>query len=126
MVGLGLSALWPLAFIGYTFMDDELKKLDEEARDLHPASVRAERAKQIIEDTMVVEAFEAIEKSCLEGWKQSDGNDSKLREKCYQQYRAVTMFKDTFERHLREGTMANSRMLQINERRKTIKERMFS
>ena len=106
-------------------MSDETKELDAKARDLQPDLARAERAKQILEDPMVVEAFDAIETSCLEGFKASGPDQVAFREDCHKIFLAIGMFKDIFKKHLDTGKMANSRLLEINEQKKTIKERMF-
>jgi len=106
-------------------MSEETKELDAKARELQPDIARAERAKAIIEDPMVAQAFEDIENSCLDGFKASGPDQVDLRENCHRLYLAIGMFQDIFKKHLDTGKMANISLLEINQRKKTIKERMF-
>ena len=105
-------------------MSEETDKLNAEERDLRPASNRAARARQIIEDDMVVSAFSDIETMLMGAIKESRPDQSAEREDAYRLMRLMGKFKNAFRKHLKDGQIADHRILEIKERRKTLKERL--
>jgi len=105
-------------------MNDEIKQLDEEERELQPDISRAQRANIILNDDMVVAALADIEAATLETIRTSDPEDVDRREDAYRMIRVVKMFKSTFDAHIRNGEMAGILTEEIKTKRKTILERM--
>ena len=51
--------------------------------DLLAATRRASRAKLLVEDEIIVEAFKALERAYHDGWAQSELHESKKRDTMY-------------------------------------------
>jgi hypothetical protein len=69
---------------------------------------RAERAHHILNDDLVIEAFNAIEVACLEGWRNSDAPDADKREEAWRLLRALDAFRDLFKAHIENGKFADA------------------
>ncbi len=103
---------------------EELDKLSAEEQEQRPATNRAGRARNIIEDELVVNAFAGMEKSFQAAIRTSEAGQSALREDCYRMLRLLDMFKSAFDKHLDDGKVADAVLKDIGARRKTIRERM--
>lgn len=86
--------------------------------DLKHSVARGTRAKRILEDDMVVEAFAAIEKEIADGWKDSRAHDEKGRENAYLLHRILGQFKGEFERIVRDGDVAKSVLDRLKQKAK--------
>lgn len=102
----------------------EIDKLNAEERDLRQDVNRAALAKSIMDNEMVVAAFDDIEKMLLDTIKESETNQPDIREAAYQQIKAMTFFKDAFKKHLSDGEFADHRIKEIKAQRKTLMQRM--
>ena len=106
-------------------MNEETKKLDAEARELQPKIHEAARAKAILEDTIVADFLEQWDDHFLKSIQASAADQTDFREDCYRMTRASKMFRENLKHFLTTGKMANDDLLRINERKKTLKERML-
>lgn len=86
------------------------------SEDLKNSVSRGARAKRILEDDMVVEAFEAIEKTIVEGWKESRAGDAKGRENAYLLHKILGQFKGEFERIVRDGEAAETALGRLKQK----------
>ncbi len=80
---------------------------DEEIR-------RAQRAKVILEDDLVVEALAQIEATEITRLIESDLGDVRTREDAYLSIRAARAFRDYFGRVISDGKVAAARNAQSN------------
>lgn len=89
---------------------------------------RAEAAKRIITDPMVVEALKTIEDGITEAWKDVPLRDVEGREHLHRMLQAKRRFESVFEIVLQEGELASAE-LRAEEERKSImtrvKERIY-
>lgn len=81
-----------------------MKSKNELERDIQ----RAERAKQILNDTLVREALEGMEKTVFHNIKTSHFKNTEEREDLYKMLRAIEEFRSEFQRHIRGGEKAQS------------------
>lgn len=88
-------------------MNDE-GKLREQAS-------RGERARQIVEQEIVQEAFAAIDKTLVEAWKGSAADEERARENAYLMYRLFQNFKAQFTVAIATGEAAKKELLSIND-----------
>lgn len=71
---------------------------------------RAERAKEILEHPLVVEAFADLDAYYTRAFRNSDPVASETREDAYRMLRAMDAFKAVFEAHLENGKLAEARL----------------
>ena len=90
------------------------------SEDLKLSVARGVRAKRILEDDMVVEAFAAIEKTIEDGWKDSRAHDEKGRENAYLLHRILNQFKGEFERIVRDGEVAKSGLDRLKQKIRSV------
>ena len=76
---------------------------------------RGARAKEIIENPFVVEAFDAIEGVIANGWKESGADDSKARENAYLMHRLLQNFKSEFQRAIATGKASEKKLLSTKD-----------
>ena len=80
--------------------------------------IRAERARQILEDDLFKEAVRAIEEALLSGIQRSAFLDAPLREKLCQRYALLGDLIGQFRTHMETGQLAAEEL-----RQKTMRER---
>lgn len=68
--------------------------------------MRGERARQILEDPLVVEAVTQIKSQLLEQWRLSPVKDTELRERLWAIYTGMHVFLEAFESHIATGKFA--------------------
>ncbi len=67
---------------------------------------RANRARAILEDELVAEIFDRMERRLVEAWAASGPSEMGIREESYRGLRALQDFRSEFERLLRDGKVA--------------------
>ena len=67
---------------------------------------RGRRATTILEDSLVVEAFEKIDAMILKKFRESDLDDNETREVQFLMMRAMDLFRTYFEKVVRTGKVA--------------------
>lgn len=67
---------------------------------------RANDAKRILNDPMVVEAFASIERAIYEKWSRSLPADTDGRESCHRMLQGLHEFRNHFQRKLEDGRLA--------------------
>jgi len=83
---------------------------------------RADQAKRIMDDPMVVEAFAAIEQGIYEAFQSTPIDSVAGREHLHKLNLAMQKFKGVFETHLQTGQIVRSQLDAI-ERTKSIYQR---
>lgn len=69
---------------------------------------RGESAKQLLNDPLLSETFDALEAYYITTWKRSD--DIEEREKMHAQLHALWDIRQEIDRYITDGTMAQSRV----------------
>jgi hypothetical protein len=69
---------------------------------------RGIRAKAILEDELVLEAFAALEARYLAAWRSSEYTDTAGREEVYRMLRATQALRAEFETMIRDGKVAEA------------------
>ncbi len=90
---------------------------------LHEAMLRAQRAQQLMDDELMVEAFAALENEYISCWKATPVRDTDARERLWQQLRNLSLLKDHFEKIIGNGKLAQKQLddiVNLGERRKIL------
>jgi hypothetical protein len=78
---------------------------------LHAATNRAMRAKALLGDELLIEAFDAIEADLVMGWKDSDPRDTDGRERVWNALQALGKVKDFLQNAVANGAIATRELL---------------
>jgi hypothetical protein len=79
---------------------------------------RGERARRILEDPLVIEAFASIARTIEDGWKNSEADDHAGRHNAYLMHRLLENFRDHFARLVRTGDAAAKQLLAIEKEKR--------
>lgn len=82
--------------------------MDNTELDLRRTIAAAERARALIEDPLLVAAFEALEARVLLGWRSTDPTDTAGREALWHHFQALGEVRAQLETVLNDGLMARS------------------
>ena len=69
---------------------------------------RAERARAILDDPLVKDAFAQLEQDCLSKWRHSRDEDSAGRERLYQSLRLIDQLRQDFTSLVLSGRMTQA------------------
>ena len=78
--------------------------------DLINEQHRGARAASILREPLVIEAFEELRKTYVNGWSGSDPSDTAFREQCFHLLKALEAFEQHFESVVQTGKMASQQM----------------
>lgn len=81
---------------------------------LEDAIRRGERARAILEDALVIEAFDGIEANLLAAWRASPQRDAEGRERLWAMVAAMDAFKAAFTVYMNDGAIAAQEVLLRN------------
>ena len=82
---------------------------------LHAARTRAMRAKALLDNELLNEAFASIEADLIAGWKLSQSRDTDGRERVWNALQAVGKVKDFLHAAVADGTVATRELLDKGE-----------
>ena len=77
---------------------------------------RGEQSKRIMQNPLVIDAFDVVEKTILDAWKESPADDEKGRYHAYLMYRLLKNLRQQFEIAIATGNVARKELLQIKQR----------
>jgi hypothetical protein len=77
---------------------------------------RASRAKQLIEDELLVDAFTTLEAAYIDAWKTSPANETERREKLWQAVQIVGRVKGHLEQVAAQGSLSRAALDEIARR----------
>ena len=77
---------------------------------------RANRARAIMEDELVSEIFDRMERRLVESWAASGPAEASAREDSYRGLRALQNFRAEFERLLSDGKVAERDLSELKAR----------
>ena len=95
-------------------MSDELKLRRDEQRGI--------KARQILNDELVIKAFEDIKQMLYHKIEQSSFEQKEVREDCYRMLRASECFEGMFKRHINTGRAAEEKLSLMKRVVKRIQE----
>jgi len=78
--------------------------------------IRAEKARQVLEDKIVREALDGIKNAIIEGWRQSPVKDVEHREKLWSIYVGACKFEELLRSYIETGKLARAQ-LDLNDKR---------
>jgi hypothetical protein len=79
------------------------------------AAIKGRRAKQILEDEVFNEAFDGLERKCIESWQNSRPDDTEARERAFRLLTSARAAKQEFIKILNDGIMAEADLAEANE-----------
>ena len=88
--------------------DDEQKLIREQNRGI--------KAKELIENELLVDAFDDIKSSLVETWEASGPNDGPMREDAWRSLRLLKKLRGVLEGHVETGTLAAKQLLDVREK----------
>jgi hypothetical protein len=90
------------------------------SNDMHrdPEIARGERARAILEDPLVGEAFGALERACIDEWRRAPARDVEGRERLWLMLKLCERLREHFVGLVESGTLAADRLAQIEKERK--------
>jgi hypothetical protein len=77
---------------------------------------KANRARAILEDELVSETFDRMERRLVETWSASAPSDMTAREESYRSLRALQNFRAEFERLISDGKVAERDLSEFKAR----------
>lgn len=78
---------------------------------------RGQEAKELLENPLLLAAFNEIEEGINRQWKQSKASDADAREKLYLMQRLLQNLKAGIQEHITTGKMAETQLIQLKEKR---------
>lgn len=82
---------------------------------LREQAARGDRARRILEDDLVKEVLEKVEKRIFEGFRESTGDEQVVRERAYLMLRLLENFKAEFRTMLLTGSQASKELLRLKD-----------
>lgn len=76
---------------------------------------RASRAQRILDDELFKEAFDNIEQTILDSWKESRADEEKQRYNAYIMHRLLQNLKEQFTRAVATGEAAKKELLTVKD-----------
>ena len=76
---------------------------------------RGDRAKRLLENELINEAFDKIESEIMDAWRNSPADAEQERYNAYLMYRLLMNFKGQFKQAVAHGEAASKQLLQIRD-----------
>lgn len=76
---------------------------------------RGHHAKRIMEDELVVEAFDLIERQVIEAWQNSRADEEDERRNAYLMQRLLKNLRGHFQKTIRDGESASKELLRLRD-----------
>src|SRR5690349_11359930 len=83
-----------------------------------PEIARGERARTILEDPLVGEAFGALERACIDEWRRAPARDVEGRERLWLMLKLCERLREHFVSLVENGKLAADRLAQVEKERK--------
>lgn len=80
------------------------------------AETKAARARQLLDDALLAEVFEAVEKAAIEVWRQTGSAQQAEREIAWQSLKAVERVRMTLQGIVDNGLIEARRAVQLSSR----------
>jgi len=89
--------------------------MTDEEQHLRGRIARSERARAIIEDPLLVEAFDRLEAVYIDGWRVTQSDDTAGREALWHRIKALSMLRADLASVLQDGTVARYQLAELTE-----------
>lgn len=90
------------------------------SRELELAMQRAERARQLLGDPMIVEALQAMRETAYKNIESSSWRSRGEREELYRMLRTIAAFEKQFHKIITDGKAAKSKLEEVTQKIKSI------
>lgn len=80
---------------------------------LRRQKARGDQAKRLLENPLFIEAFDTLETTVLEGWKNSDAQDQEGRHNAYLMWRLLQNLRHQFKLAAATGRVAEKELLEL-------------
>jgi hypothetical protein len=87
--------------------------MDNTELEMRRTIAAAERARALIEDPLLVEAFQRVHDHCLSAWLNSPADAPELREKLWHHIQALAEVRLELTRALDDGVMAQAQLTEL-------------
>lgn len=87
--------------------------------------IRAERAKQILGDSLVGQALKEIKEGLIEEWRRASVKDAEMREKIWAIYVGACKFEELLKSHIETGKLARAQ-LETESQQRSFMERQLA
>lgn len=104
--------------------NDTLNRLDRGIEESRQTVERARRAQELMEDPLLIEAFQIIEDRWTQAWKNSKRVDAVGREEAYRSLTAATDFKAFFQLLLEQGENGRAVLEHLGKERENLLSRI--
>lgn len=91
--------------------------MDNEAK-LQTAVSRGARAKVLLQDDILKDAFEALERDYIKGWRVTHARDTDARERLWQAVNVIGKVRDHLFQVVNDGKLAQRQIDDLAEREK--------
>ena len=95
--------------------EEELNEIEGKA---HAALTRADRAKLILDDVLVQDAFTGIRDALMGDWKATGPDAAPRREDIWRSYALLELLENAFKRHIQGGVIARNELTAVQKKRK--------
>lgn len=85
---------------------------------LRSQSERGRRAKALLENELLLDAFDSIEKALLQAWRESNASEIDGREDVWRSTQLLNNLRKALEQHVISGKTAGKELLQIQDKSK--------
>ena len=85
---------------------------------LNKAAERGARAQRLLEDDLLVEAFETLDRDYSRAWRATAARDTDARERLWQAVQVVAKVRDHLIRVVNGGTLAQRQINELADRKK--------
>ena len=82
---------------------------------LGQAQHRGVRAAELLENTLLQEAFQDIEAEFLKGWRSTKARDTDARERFWQAIQCLGILQETLKQHVTNGRIAAGDLRRLSE-----------
>ena len=82
---------------------------------LRRSLARGDRARRLIEDELVVEALDTIEKQLIQAWQESRADEEEQRRNAYLMQRLLKNFREHFQKLVRDGDASGKELLRLRD-----------
>ena len=82
---------------------------------LRRREARGKQAEKILQDDLVKEAFEMIERRVYEAWKSTTPEDDRARHDCYLMHQIFGDFQDFFKAAVTKGKTATTELIRTQK-----------
>ena len=103
---------------------EELERIDRGLEESRVAVEKGRRAQEIMDDPLVVEAFQLIEDQWTQAWKNSKRLDADGRESAYRALAAAQDLKGVFSSMLEAGQNGKAMQSHLAKERETLLARV--